>query len=120
VRLKAKTSRLAQALDHAGKAGRSERRAALRRKHERRLWFLFAVQAPQGTQLIAADRVRGWRSRLHPSDSHRGRIEIDLIPAQVNKFAHPEPVAIGYQYQASGPPGFARAHDYLLLFDTFI
>ncbi len=36
-----------RALDHAGKPSRREWRAPFRREHERRFWFLFALESPQ-------------------------------------------------------------------------
>ena len=38
-----------RALDHAGKPSRRGWRAPFRREHERRFWFLFALESPQGS-----------------------------------------------------------------------
>jgi hypothetical protein len=48
----------ARALDHPGEACRRERRAALRREHERRLLLLFALKPPQCPQLSSP--MIGW------------------------------------------------------------
>jgi hypothetical protein len=67
VSLEAQASGLASALDHAGKAGRGEGRAALRREYERRLRLLLTLQPSQDAYLVAPDRVRAARAPLGPA-----------------------------------------------------
>jgi hypothetical protein len=48
--------------DHRPKCAKRERRAALRRKHERRRWMLLALEPAQRRQLSPQQRMRGSRN----------------------------------------------------------
>src|SRR6516165_2598369 len=85
---------LSSALHHPRKAGRGERRAALRGEHEGRLRFLLALQLAQRPQLVAADGMRGWRALLDPADMQGGGGEVHLVPTQVDQLAHPQAMAV--------------------------
>jgi hypothetical protein len=94
VRLYAKVRALGGPLDHPGKAGRGERCAALRDKHEPRRRFL-AVESAQSPQFVSSYRMDARGSLLHPADMEVAGIEIDLRPFQCNKLGRSEAVAVG-------------------------
>jgi len=94
VRLEAKTGDFAEPFDHAGKASRRERRTTLRHEYERALGLLLTVQAPQGAQFIASDRMRRRCAFFGPTHGKGGLIEIDLRPLQVYQLGSPEAVAV--------------------------
>jgi hypothetical protein len=56
VSLEAQLGGDASRLNHAGKAGRGERRAALRCEHERGLGILLAPEPAERTEFVTADR----------------------------------------------------------------
>ena len=93
--LEAKTRLAPSPLDHAGEPCGAEGCSSLRREHEGRFRLLLALKAPQGSQFIAEDRVGARRAPLDPANMQRSGSEIDLIPAEVNKFGGPKAVTIG-------------------------
>jgi hypothetical protein len=96
VGLEAQTRFSASPRNHAREACGAERRPTLRREHERRLGVLFALKAPQGSQLIPKDRMRARGAPLDPTNMQRSRSEVDLIPTEVNKLGGPKAVTIGH------------------------
>jgi len=95
--LEAKSSFSACSLNHAGKASGREGCDPLRSKYEGRLGLLFTLEAAQGAQLVAEDRVGAGRTALNPADVQRARCELDLIPAEVNKLRRAQAVSVSYQ-----------------------
>jgi hypothetical protein len=51
-----------------------------------------ALKAPQRAQLGAGERMRARRPALDPADVKVGRLEVDLIPTQVDQLGNPETV----------------------------
>jgi hypothetical protein len=90
VRLEAEIGGLTEPFYHPSNAGSGERRAALGREHERGFRVLLALQPAQCPQFVAADRMRGRRAFLDPTDGQGGRFEVDLIPLQVDQLAGAE------------------------------
>ena len=64
---------------------------------ERACWLLFALEAAQGAQFIALNRVRGRRAFLGAADVQRRCGEIDLVPSQVNQFGGAQAVTEGHE-----------------------
>jgi hypothetical protein len=66
--LKFSLAKVARAFNHAGETSRREWRTALRGEHEGRLGLLFALEAPQGTQLVPENRMRARSALFDPAD----------------------------------------------------
>jgi hypothetical protein len=81
-------------LDHARETCGREGGAALRGEYEGRLGLLFALQPPEPPQLVPEDRVCRRRSPFDPADCHGCLLEVDLVPAEVDRFDWPEAMAI--------------------------
>ena len=67
-------------LDHPRKAGRAKGRAPLAREHKWRLWLLLALKTPEGTELVAKDRMRARSALFDSTDVQDGSAELNLIP----------------------------------------
>ena len=81
-------------LDHAGKTGRRERRAAFRNEHERRRSAVALVPAER-PHLSAGQGMRGRRAVLDAADMECRRLEVELLPSQVADLDGAQPVAEG-------------------------
>ena len=94
VRLDAEIGHDRRPLDHAGKAGRRQRRTAFRHEHERRLFalpFMFAERP----HFPAGQRMCGRRSVLDATDVQGRGLEVDLFPAQIADLGGAQPVPEG-------------------------
>jgi hypothetical protein len=103
VGLEAEICLLARPLDHARKACGAERCATFRGEYEGRLGLLLALQPPQPPQLVAEDRMRAGAALLDPADVQRGRVEVDLIPAQVRQLGRSQAMPIGHKDHRAVP-----------------
>jgi hypothetical protein len=65
--------------------------------------------APKSAQLVASDLLFHRQAVLQPPDPEAGTVEIDFIPAQSNRLADPQPVAVHREQDevvtGSVPPG---------------
>jgi hypothetical protein len=68
--------------------------------------------APNGAQFVAGDRLLDRETILQATHPQAGAIEIDLVAAQVGRFAHPQTVPIHHQDEQiiahAMPPGLYR------------
>jgi len=97
VRLKWQLGHPSRPLEHPGKAGIAEWRAALRREHEGRPGLLLALEPPQGGEFVPEDRMGARCAPLDPADMQRSRGKLDLISAEVNEFSGTKAVTVGHQ-----------------------
>ena len=85
------------ACDHFVDGKPRERLAALAGEDVRPHWLLFALQSLQADRLVAFEVMGAVDPALEASDGDGALAEVDVIPAQVNQFAHPEPVQERHQ-----------------------
>jgi hypothetical protein len=55
------------------------------------------LEPAQCAQLVTKDRVCRWRSLLNPADRQVGRVEVDLVPAQMYQLRDPKPMPIRHK-----------------------
>jgi hypothetical protein len=67
-------------------------------EHEVGVWML-APQCPQQPQLVTLKAMIAGRAILGALDVDRSRIKMDLLPAKVHQFTHPQRVQEGHPNQ---------------------
>jgi hypothetical protein len=88
---KIETCFLAGALDHLRKPGSRKRRTTLSYEHLPAIGPV-PPQLPQRPDLVTTERVRRWHAVLLPAYVNQSGAKVDLVPAQLTQFRHPEPV----------------------------
>jgi hypothetical protein len=96
MRLDAESGRGGCPFEHPREAGRRERRSALGDEHKQRA-FALALEAPQGAQLVALDRMRARHAVLDPARVQDRAAKVNLVPAQIDELGHSEAMAVGHQ-----------------------
>jgi hypothetical protein len=96
VRLDAESARGGCPLEHPREAARCEWRAALGYGHARRD-FALALKAPQSAQLVPLDWMRARHAVLCSARVQEHTVEVDLVPAQIDEFGRPKPMAVGHE-----------------------
>src|SRR4051812_19489254 len=91
-------SRGSGTLYHAGKACGRERRSSFGREHEWRLGILLPGQAAECPHLVAPDGMGTGCALLGPADRQRRVVEVDLVPAEVDKLRRSEAVPVSQQH----------------------
>jgi hypothetical protein len=78
--------------DRLGDIRARHRTAPLARKHKGRLRFLTAPKLTQGPKFVTLNRVNAINTAFEASNVQVSLGDIDLIPAQIDGFGHPQSV----------------------------